>query len=334
MTPKLSTRSLRELIGLFERSGHGVVDAQGHRLHGVPAWDLARRSTLTEREVGAWMQRIGFAGSYPAPCGEESVPVELIEDADPTRYRYRCPETFRTKYVAVDQVGVHAVKHNQLLHRLADLMEIPQAHRAGIDAPAIEGTLWRLGKMRVGQAHVDIWLSRGLLRSIDAVFAHLRQPALPDQGVVFTTGQPLPELVPPPRAYRVIPIAEVLVDHTEVPTLDVDLVHRLLVVPSGSTPQKSLPVRFDPYAKTLVIATKSSPPWAIKGGRQLAVVRYLFEQLENGRRWVPAHEILNHVYGAQAIGRSRRVQNIFSGNTFWEDYIAGDSHGLWGFNLD
>lgn len=333
MTPNLSTRSLLELIDLFERSGGGVVDVDGQRLRGMPAWDIAARVTLPERELGAWTERIGVAGSYPAPWGDERVPVELVDDSDPTRYRYRCPETFRTKYIAADLVGIHAVVETKLLHYLADLMGIPQAHRSGIDTPAVEGMLWRLGKMRVGQVHMDTWLCRGLPHSIDAVFAHLRQPALPEQGVVFTAGPALPNLVSPPRAYRIIPINEILVDHVVEPTLDVDLIHRMLLAPAGGQIERPSPVRFDPYSNTLVISTKSDKPWAIRGVRQVAVVSYLFEQFRKGRSWVPHQEIMGAVYGAQKLGRSRRIQNVFSGNTIWQEYIVGDGNGHYGFNL-
>lgn len=64
------------------------------------------------------------------------------------------------------------------------------------------------------------------------------------------------------------------------------------------------------------------------------MVGHLFERLENNRRWVPAHEILAAVYGPKKSGRSQRIQNIFSGNLIWEDYIAGDGSGHYRINLD
>lgn len=330
----LSTRSLLELIDLFERSIHAVADCGGQRLHGMPGWELSRRAALSKRELAAWTERIGFAGTYPAASGDECVPVDIEEDDDPGRYRYRCPETFRTKYLSADLVAVHAVDAVKLLTYLADLLGVPQAQRSGITAPTIDGVLWRLGKMRVADTQVDAWLVRGLSSSTDAVFQHFRTAPIPDQGLIFSTGQSLPDIVVPPRAYRIVPVGIALIDHAIKPHFDVDLIHRLLLAPSGSRVQKSLPVRFDRYTNTLVIATKSDKPWAIKGPRQVAVVSYLFEQFENRRRWVPAHEILDAVYGPKKSGRSQRIQNIFSGNSIWEDYIAGDGAGHYGFNLD
>ncbi len=330
----LPTRSLLELIDLFERSSHAVADGDGQRLHGVPGWDLSRRAALSDRDLAAWTERIGYAGSYLASRGDERVPVDIEEDDDPGRYRYRCPETFRTKYVSAELVGVHAVVDSKLLHYLADLLGVPQAQRSGITAPTIDGALWHLGKMRIADGQVDAWLVRGLVSSIDQVFEHFRTPSLPDQGLIFTTGQSLPDIVATPRAYRIVPIATALVGYAIKPHFDIDLIHRLLLAPSGSKVEKSLPVRFDRYSNTLVIATKSDKPWAIKGARQVAVVSHLFEQFANGRRWVPAHEILDAVYGQKKSGRSQRVQNIFSGNLVWEDYIAGDGKGQYGFNLD
>lgn len=330
----LSTRSLLELIDLFDRSIHAVADGDGQRLCGVPGWELSGRVALSDGDLAAWTERIGFAGSYLAACGDERVPVEIEEDDDPSRYRYRCPETFRTKYVSAGLVSVSAVNDADLLNYLADLLGVPLAQRRGITAPAIEGVLWYLGKMRIADTQVDAWVVRGLSSSTDQVFEYFCTAQLPDQGIIFTTGQSLPDFVLPPRDYRIVPIARALVDHAVKPNIDIDLIHRLLLAPSGTKVEKSLPVRFDKYSSTLVIATKSDKPWAIKGARQIAVVSHLFEQFENGRRWVPAYEILNAVYRQKKSGRSQRIQNIFSGNSIWEDYIAGDGKGHYGFNLD
>lgn len=329
----LNPRSLLELIDLFERSIHAVAGADGQRLRGVPGWDLARRGVLTDRELSVWTQRIGIAGSYSVACDHERVPVAIEEDDDPGRYRYRCPETFRTKFVAAAQVGIHAVDEAKLLNYLADLLAIPQAHRRGITTSAIDGVLWNLGKMRVGNVLVDVWIVRGLTTCINQVFAHFQTPSLPEQGVIFTTGQALPEIVPPPRSYRIIPITDVLMDKTAKPSIDTDLIHRLLLAPSGSKEVKSHPVRFDPYCNTLIIATKADKPWPIKGTKQIAVVQHLVEQFESGRARVPAGELLIAAYGSRAATKGKRVANIFSGNLVWEDYIEHDDDG-YGIKLD
>ena len=331
---QLSTKSLLDLIGLFDRSVEGVIDSDGQRLRGVPSWALAGLVALSKRELADWTDQIGYAGSYLAACGDEHVPVDLQEVDDPGRYRYRCPETFRTKFIPAELAAVHAVNEAKLLNFLADLLGIPQAQRFGITAPTVDGVLWRLGKMRIADTHVDAWLVRGLASFTDQVFAQFSIGKLPDHGLIFTTGLSLPSIVVPPRSYRIVPIESVLVATVSKPQIDIDHVHRLLLAPSGSDVDKSLPVRFDQYSNTLVIATKSGKPWAIKGSRQIAVVKYLFEQFQNERRWVPAHEILNAVYGSKKSGRSQRIQNIFSGNLIWEDYITGDGNGHYGFNLD
>lgn len=334
MSPKiLSTRSLLDLFDLFERSSHAVADGDGQRLHGVPGWDLSRRTTLSDGDLAQWTERIGYAGCYPAPRGDERVPVELEEDDAQGRYRYQCPETFRTKYVSADLVAVHAVTETKLLNYLADLLGIPQAHRRGITAPAIGGVLWNLGKMRIADAQVDVWLVRGLSSSIDRVFEHFRAASLPEQGLIFTTGQALPGISPPPRSYRIVPIASVLVGYAVKPHLDTDLIHRLLVAPAGSKEEKSLPVRFDPYTNTLVIATKSDKPWAIKGAKQVAVVKYLVEQFESGRTRVSAGDILVAAHGSREAARGKRVPSIFSSNSQWLDYIEHDDAG-YGIKLE
>jgi hypothetical protein len=293
----LKTRSLLELIDLFERSSNAVAGSAGQRLHGVPGWDLTRLTALPGPDLAAWTERIGYAGSYPAIRGDERIPVDLEEDEDPDRYSYRCPQTFRIKYVAADHAAVHAVPAVKLLTLLADLLGIPQAHRRGISMPAIDGVLWNLGKMRIGNV------------------------------------QSLPGIVPPPRSYRVVPIAEVLVDYTVKPHIDTDLIHRLLLAPAGSKEEKSLPVRFDPFTNTLTIATKSDKPWRIKGPKQIAVVKYLDEQFENGRTRVSAGDILLAAHGSSEAAKGKRVASIFSGNSTWEDYIEHDDAG-YGIKLD
>ena len=229
----LKTRSLLELIDLFERCSNAVACSAGQRLHGVAGWDLARQSALSASDLAAWTERIGYAGSYPTPCDDEHIPVEIHEDEDPDRYRYRCPQTFRTKYVAADLVAVYAIPAVKLLTLLADLLGIAQAHRRGISTPAIDGVLWNLGKMRIGNVQVDVWLARGLASCIERVFAYFEGASLPGQGLIFTTGQSLPGIVPPPRSYRVVTIAEVLVDYTVTPHIDTDLIHRVLLAPTG-----------------------------------------------------------------------------------------------------
>lgn len=330
----LSTRSLLELIDLFEQSSQSITDAEGQRLRGVPGWDLSRRTALSGHDLAIWTECIGYAGCYPAPCGDESVMVDIEEDDESGRYRYRCPETFRKKYLPAEMAAVYAISTKKFLNYLADLLAIPQALRQDIAAPVIDNVLWNLGKMRIADALVNVWLARGLAPSVERVFDHFQTASLPEQGLIFTTGSALPSIVHPPRNYRIIPISQVVVDNVVNPHIDVDLIHRLLLASPGTRVEKSLPVKFDPYSNTLVIATKSHKPWTIKGVKQVAVVRYLFEQYSNGRRWVPAHEILTAVYGNKKSGRSQRIQNIFSGNTQWEDYIANDGNGQYGFNLD
>jgi len=328
----MSTRSLLELIALFEQSNQPIPDADGQRLLGVPGWSLSRTTALSRRDLDTWTECIGYAGGYPAPCGDETVMVDLEED-ESGRYRYRCPETFRSKYVPADLVAVHAVSETRLLNYLADLLGIPQAHRRGITAPAIGGTLWNLGKMRIADAQVDVWLVRGLSSSIDRVFDHFRAASLPEQGLIFATGQALPDIVPPPRSYRIVPISSILLDYVVRPPVDTDLLHRLLVAPAGSKEEKSLPVRFDPYSNTLVIATRADKPWTIKGAKQIAVVKYLVEQFENGRTRVSAGDILVAVYGSREAARGKRVPSIFSSNNQWLDYITHDDTG-YGIKLE
>lgn len=329
----LPTQSLLELIDLFERSHQSISDADGQRLHGVPGWDLSRGAALSDRDLAAWTECVGYAGCYPTPCGDERVLVEIEEDDDPGRYRYRCPETFRVKYIAADSAVVRAVNTTKLLNYLADLLEIPQALRRGITTAAIDDVLWHLGKMRIGQVHVDTWLVRGLANTIDDVCRHLDQPSLPDTGVILTTGSALPAIVRLPRKYRLIPLSSVLSPNGASPVVDTELIHRLLLASPGETIERSPVVRFDHFNSTLHITTRSIAPWTVTGPKQAAVVKYLVEQFENGRQRVSAGDILVAAHGSREAARGKRVPSIFSGNSQWLDYIEHDDAG-YGIKLE
>jgi len=54
---------------------------------------------LSAKQLEHWADCVGYSGSYPAPLGDDRVHVDLAEDDQPDRYRYRCPETFRWKFV-------------------------------------------------------------------------------------------------------------------------------------------------------------------------------------------------------------------------------------------
>jgi len=139
---RLSTKSLLDLIELFERSHQPLVDVEGQVLRGVPGWDLPRMTALSPEALEGWADCVGYAGSFPAACGDERIPVDIEEDEDPSRYRYRCPESFRLRFVDAVDVAVYAVRPAILLGTVADLLDIPQAMRKGIESPAIDGVLW------------------------------------------------------------------------------------------------------------------------------------------------------------------------------------------------
>ena len=65
----LSTQSLLDLIKLFEQSVQQVVDEDGQILTGIPGWKLSQYETLDAGGISEWCDCIGYAGYYPAPCG-------------------------------------------------------------------------------------------------------------------------------------------------------------------------------------------------------------------------------------------------------------------------
>ncbi|PXF30044.1 hypothetical protein WH50_17475 [Pokkaliibacter plantistimulans] len=329
----LQTQSLLDLIDLFERSGQPIADGDGQRLRGVPGWKVLGRTSLTQKLLEQWTDCVGYAGSYPASLDDDLIQVDLTEDDQADRYRYRCPETFRWKFVPAAEVAVYSVRPAGILSAIADLLGIAQALRKGIDAPLLDDALWHLGKARIGPALTDVWLVRGLTHSVEEVFRHFGQTGLPDQGLILSSGGVLPQFVRPPRSYRFASLREAIVDYVATPCIDMDLLHRILAAPPDGAIRPVLPVHFDEYTNTLTIRTKTKP-WTIKGERQAAAVRYMFEQAINDRWILSAAEILDAAYADKKTARSQRMQNLFSGNTDWEDYIDNPEKGKYGFRRD
>jgi len=329
----LSTRALLELLELFEQASSALTDLDGHRLHGVPGWYFRHRTSLTARELADWMACVGYAGFYPAPAGDERVAVDLEEDDDPGRYGYRCPETFRRRFVPAAEVAVYAVSSSKLLHLIADLLDIPQALRRGITTATLENVFWLLGKARIGRALVEVWFARRLNHCVADVFQHLQAATLPEQGLVLTGGRALPGYVRPPRNYRFASLRDVLVNYVPSPCLDLNLLQRLVSSPADGVLPPVQAVYFDAVNQVLTIRTKQRP-WHIKGARQAAAVKYLYEQACKDRWLLDASEILAAAYPDKPRGRSLRLQNLFSGNAEWREFIANPEQGRYGFAMD
>lgn len=334
MTTTLSTRSLLNLLDLFEQSHQTIPDDHGRPLRGVLGQTMHQQG-LTASQIDEWSERVGDAGEYRVPYGDEHVFVELDWENSPDLPSYRCPETFLKKKVPAEMVAIRAVKVDFLMQLLADLFGIPKALQRGIDKPLLEaaGTLWHLGKTRIGNLHVETWLVRGLVSEMESVFRYFENAALPDAGIIFTTGSNLPNCVKPPRSYRIIPMKQVVVAQSKLPALDRDLLHRLMIAAPGSSLQENPVVFFDPFTNTLQIATRNIEPWTITGKKQAIAVRLMVEELHKGRRRVTAREILLAAHGSSEAAKGKRVASIFNGSPRAPDYIENDDEG-YGIKLE
>ncbi len=330
---QLPTRSLLDLIDLFDRSNQAMADMEGQRVRGIPGWNVIGRTSLPAPSIVEWTECIGYAGHYPAPCDGDRVQVELTDDEDPSRYRYRCPETFQRKFVPAEMVAIYAVTPAKLLNAIADLLEIPVSLRGGIESPAIQGVLWHLGKARIGPAMVDVWFARTLAESIEDVFRHFLTSAVPEQGLILTSGHSMPGFVRPPRNYRFASMKQVLVDYVTTPCVDMPLLHRILSLSADGVLPPVMAVHFDEVSNVLTIRTKKKP-WPIKGERQAAAVRYMYVQAQLGRWLLDAGEILAAAYHGKQVGKSQRLQNLFAGNNEWREYICNPEKGKYSFCID
>ncbi|WP_075795222.1 hypothetical protein [Massilia putida] len=334
MSPKsLSTRSLLDLLVLFEQSDSPILDADGNRLYGVPGWTVAATTSLDQRDLTAWSDRVGYSGSYSVPHGDERTHVDLQETEDPNFYSYRCPETFRMKRVGADAVAVFDVNTNRLLNELADLLNIAQVLRARIQKPRIERKLWNLGDARIGPALTPVWLVRGLSAHVDEVYQSLLDTRLPDQGLILSAGHDLPPTVRPPRHYRVAYLRDALVDYSPMPRLDVHYLERILTSNEDGIKPSALPVEF--ANGVLRIRTKTDT-WTVKGEHQPLAVAYMYEQARQGRWELDASEILAAAYPARRTEEDRKglkMQDLFKGNDKWREFIANPTKGKYAFNL-
>lgn len=329
----LSTRSLLDLLALFEQSDSPILDVEGNRLYGVPGWTVAATTSLDQRELTAWSDRVGYSGSYSVPNGDERTQVALQEADHPNFYRYRCPETFRMKQVAADAVAVFDVNTNRLLNELADLLNIAQVLRAGIQRPRVERTLWKLGDARIGPALTPVWLVRGLSAHVDQVYQSLLDTRLPDQGLILSAGHDLPPIVRPPRNYRVAYLRDALVDYSPTPRMDVHYLERILSSNEEGIKPSALPVEF--ANGVLRIRTKTDT-WTVKGERQPLAVAYMYEQARQGRWELDASEILAAAYPERKTDEDRKglkMQDLFKGNDKWREFIANPTKGKYAFNL-
>jgi hypothetical protein len=187
------------------------------------------------------------------------------------------------------------VKPSKFLHKIADLMNIAQPLRRGIENPAIQGMLWQLDDARIGPALTPVWLSRGLIGNLESVLNHFMSPALPGRGMILTSGHALPSVIRIPQNYRIASLRDVIVNYSAKPCLDMTLIERILCAPAtGALP--SVPaVHYDEQKRVLTIPTRPDA-WTIKGKRQAAAVLYIYQQAQNSRWEVDASEILAAAY--------------------------------------
>ena len=326
----LSTQSLLDLIKLFEQSVQRVVGEDGQILTGIPGWKLGQYEALDSERISEWCDRIGYAGYYPAPYGNDYCDVDDFPDDESDRYLYRCPESFRLRSIEPAEIAIYHPREVQFLNAIADLLDIPLALRSGISKADIQGILWRIGKVRVGHTLTDVWVARGLALSVDAVFQRLQQIDLSDLGIILTAGNALPAIITVPRHYRVISIKEVIDSTQNIARIDMEKLNRLVTGANYAEESSTSSLHFDEYTNTLTIRTNPTP-WVIRGPKQAAAIKYMAEQAYKGRWELSAAEILKAVNGNKTHGICRRIPSLFNGNDDWHGYITNIRRGVWGF---
>ncbi len=324
------TPLLHELLALFDRAQQSIAGAENVRLQGIPGWELFRGEVPRNPLLEPWLERVGDAGFYVVDADREPVPVEIEYDHDGT-IGYRCPDTFRHALLPEQEAGVYVVNPQPLLTLIADLLDIAQADRRQLDTAHLDGALWHLGPARLGQVRTGIWLARDTDGRLPDLLRFFNDRTLPEDGLILTCGNPPPEIVTPPRAYRLASLPDALIPVSEETDIDTHMLERVLTAPAGITTEPSPPVHYDSHTQTLTI--RGIPePWQIRGERQAQAVRYIYEQWLKDRVMLDAAEILNAAYPPSAHSRSRKMQSLFSGSARWRTYIASPERGKYSFN--
>jgi len=322
----LRTRSLLDLIPVFDQGRCEVLGFDGVRLRGVPAWQLADRLSHSDTDHRDWLATAGIASYFPADAGDQYASVDLEPTDDPDIYSYRCPATFELVTIRATKAAVVMVPEQRFLNLIADLLNIPSALRSDISKPLHDGTLWRLGKARIDQAHLECWLARDVATSLQQVVEHFRDPTLPDQGIVLLTGRALPPLIQAPRNYRFVLLSDALRQDSETPLLDFDLLRRLIATPHGASLKPALAVELNDITRTLKIRSINEP-WQITGNDHWAAVKYMHDQFLAGRMRLKPGEVLNAVFKGRAQGRSKTLASLFKGNRHWKTYLHQPEKG-------
>ncbi len=327
----IPTPLLLELLALFDRAQQSIAGAENIRLQGIPGWELFRGEVPCNPLLEPWLERAGDAGFYVVDADREPVPVEIEYDHDGT-IGYRCPDTFRHIPLHDREVGVYIVNPQPLLTLVADLLDISQADRRYLNRARLDGALWHLGFARLGQVRTGIWLARDVDGRLPDLLRFFNDRTLPEDGLILSCGNPPPDIVTPPRAYRFASLPDALIPVSEETDIDTHMLERVLTAPAGITTEPSPPVHYDSHTQTLTI--RGIPePWQIRGERQARAIEFMYVQWQKGRDLLDAAEILNATYPEKPHARSRRIQNLFAGNPQWRTYIANPERGKYGFNI-
>jgi len=326
----MTNQLLRELVQLFEISNSEVSSGDGQYTRGIPAWRLRRYASINGQQSSNWFTLVGYADYCIAPCYDEDVEVVVEYDDELGGYGYRCPETFKWRRIAEENLAIYEPKTDRLLHAIADIIDIPQAFRGGIEKPVIENLLWKLGKIRIGRADIDVWMCKRFCQNLGVVYDYLERPAIPELGILLTCGGPIADMLRRPKRFHIVRLLDMLPTNSDTAAIDQTIIALLTTRSETAVLDSSCPVNFNELTNTLTLHNHPEP-WVIKGPLQIKAIRYMAEQAIKGRWDLPAGEILNAVYGTQKVGRSRRMQDLFKSNAQWRSYITNRENGIWGF---
>lgn len=332
----LSPQTTVNLIDAFEYSGNKILNSVGQTITGIPCRQLSRFFDVPIcQSAQNFLSTVGYAGSYESIFEDELVQVEIEEDEEPSRVRYRCPETFRLQYLPLEETSVVQVNPDQFLNYIAELLEIESFQRKGIKSPIIRDYLWKLGSARFYNGfYIPVYFVRSINRDLNKIIDSLA--AEKTQMILLTSSSLLPERIKWPDGVVVCILKDAVVQHLPETKLDTEWIYKKSI--SGgeysAEMQDDFPVQYDAVRQALSI--KGKPDWHIRGAAHAAAVKYMVDQARMGNWELQAKDILVAACTNGKIGRSRTMDSLFTGNREWDQYIekVDGKHGKYRLKLN
>ncbi len=329
MKDVLTLEVFLSLIKVFERRSFNVPSNGGHFIEGVPHWNLRRLVDVPLEALTPWLRVVGYASVIEADLfdGPKWIEVEYSEGV--SKLGYKPFGTSQWQYVERSELAIFKLKRDELLGAIANLLDIGERDRQGIESPLIPDVLWRLGKARLNDdVQTLVYVARNIdlhSREIAWLLEHEKEPIL-----ILSADERVPVYSQWPESVSVRRLSDVvepiLIESNNKPHLDE------VEIGEPEAEEELTPPLIEHDGNDIILQIPEKDPWRIRGKRQAQVVLYMHEQALKGRWVLPAKDLL--MCGAKEMHRvSKQVSTLFSGSDVWKNYITSPTYGHYSFNM-